>query len=372
MKFPGRIGTALLVCLAPMTLVAAPRILLTRAEPLASLALCDRRTDGSATLFVAGEREIWWYAYGNGAATESGRYQAARNDTILHLDCADLDGDRRDEVLVSARAAETVASFVLRAADTGRWLPSARRYGWYFRALQGTLLGQRGGEGRVFAGPVRELRWNGADFVAGEGLSLPRGTTLYGYGPLPTHDTNGPVPIFTIRPDGQFVRWERVGDRWHVTERLPRSLAALRGLCLPPSVSPFAPRDLETAHCLPLPPVSMGGGEAVFAAQSIALGGVVGRVPYGKDWTMVVGRAASENGSGSEVRGPGYEVDLATRTSHLGPKDWEWDATGRREHGTVFDLVPDAGNAVLVLVQQGRDDPFSASVRSQVIVWTME
>ena len=122
---------------------------------------------------------------------------------ILSLDAADVDGDGRSEVLVSAVVRGRVVS------ELRRWQDNALRVaatidGVYLRAAPrpgapALLLGQRSGIDEVLIGRVEQYRLGAGAFEKIEGSALPRGVGIFGLALAPA---GGPVALYALDRGG--------------------------------------------------------------------------------------------------------------------------------------------------------------------------
>jgi len=122
---------------------------------------------------------------------------------ILSLDTADLDGDGRTEVLVTAVTRGRVRSEIRRWLD-GSLSVAGSIDGVYLRAARrpqgGTvLLGQRAGSAEALAGRVEEYRWSGGVPERVGGSALPAGVGIFGLALAPAA---GPVAFYALDREG--------------------------------------------------------------------------------------------------------------------------------------------------------------------------
>lgn len=129
-----------------------------------------------------------------------------RGRRILALDAADLDGDGRAEVLVTAAAGGRIISEVRRWQDgalrvvasiEGLYLLAAPRAG-----APALLLGQRAGIGEVLSGRVEQYRLAGATVQAVPGTWLPAGVGVFGLALAPAA---GPVALYALEGSGHIA-----------------------------------------------------------------------------------------------------------------------------------------------------------------------
>lgn len=113
------------------------------------------------------------------------RHRTDRTLENIGVDVADLDGDGRAEIYVTASAAgNSLASYVLQRSGAGLQLVAAR-LPWHLRLAElidgPALLGQQRGMDQFFTGPIRRLAWRDGKLAPGEALKLPGHVTLFSF-----------------------------------------------------------------------------------------------------------------------------------------------------------------------------------------------
>lgn len=117
----------------------------------------------------------------------------------VYVDVADMDGNGKMEIFVTVMSGRAVFSLVFEERG-GAFRQKAEIPG-FIRVLsfpgQGpVLLGQGYQEGRMFAGAVKQYRWIGDGYVAGEAVVLPKGVNLYGFAAADFGDTHPFIAAF--------------------------------------------------------------------------------------------------------------------------------------------------------------------------------
>jgi hypothetical protein len=102
----------------------------------------------------------------------------------INLDAADIDGDGRPELFVTAMLTGKVFSYVVKFEDNAfrrvADIPGFLRVITYpGRGMM--LIGQDYDPVTIFAGAPKQYAWSGGKYMAGPELSLPRGLGLYGF-----------------------------------------------------------------------------------------------------------------------------------------------------------------------------------------------
>lgn len=152
---------------------------------------------------------------------------------VLAVDGADLDGDGRMELYLTAADGGNLHSFTV--AFDGRYRITRENIPWYFRTVplpgEGpVLLAQRmGGPAEDFSGPLFRAALEGKSLTEGKPVASPKGISLYGFLPFSTAQgerlfaqINAWDRLKVLRPDGEIL-WEseeRFGGSEEFIERI--------------------------------------------------------------------------------------------------------------------------------------------------------
>jgi hypothetical protein len=161
-------------------------------------------SDGSRLSLFRWEREALSWRW-----DEPGR----RGRRILSLDAADLDGDGRAEVLVTAVTGGRVSSELRRWSD-GALKVVGTLEGVYLRASPrpggpALILGQRAGVTEVLSGPVEQYGLRDRSFERIAGSVLPRGIGVFGLALAPP---GGPVAFYSLDRAGYLSGRSSAGE----------------------------------------------------------------------------------------------------------------------------------------------------------------
>lgn len=153
--------------------------------------VADFDGDGRQEVAMAfGDRlELYTLENGNLRRSSTLEFGAAR---IAHtLDSADLDGDGKPELYVTATFGPDLTSMVV-TLENGRLVLGQNFVSWFLRSVtlpgEGrVLLGQRMGSGPDdFSGQIYRMEKRGGEVAEGKPVALPAGTKLYGFAFLTT------------------------------------------------------------------------------------------------------------------------------------------------------------------------------------------
>jgi hypothetical protein len=128
-----------------------------------------------------GWREVWTETT---PAAKPSSEDPASGIQYINLDAADVDGDGRPELFITAMLNGKVSSYVMKFQDgTFRRIAEVpaflRTVNYPGRGV--ILIGQDYDPVKFFTGTPRQYTWSGGKYVPGPELSLPRGVTLYGF-----------------------------------------------------------------------------------------------------------------------------------------------------------------------------------------------
>lgn len=205
----------------------------------------------------------------------------------------DLDGDGREEVVISAVENGLPASMALRidlAAQECRELFSRAR--WSLRAAElpaegaasrRALLGQAWSSQQFFEGPVRELRLEGGKLQAVSPVDLPKRVDLFEFTYLFGSGSPRVALVRGINPlevqEQQGGRWRRI---WRAGQRFGGTINAL-----PASQRPALDQESSQDVLFPIPPIALPGGGVLAVRQDIPLRDIVGRRSYIRSGTLI-------------------------------------------------------------------------------------
>jgi hypothetical protein len=129
-----------------------------------------------------GWREVWTET--TPAANQISSEDPAAGIQYINLDAADMDGDGRPELFITAMLNGKVSSYVVKFQDgTFRRIADIpgflRVVNYPGRGVM--LIGQDYDPVKFFSGRPKQYTWSGGKYVPGPELSLPKGLTLYGF-----------------------------------------------------------------------------------------------------------------------------------------------------------------------------------------------
>ena len=148
------------------------------------LAIGDVDGDGGSDIVVVSPQEVYIYHLKDGRLKEMARQDVGSERYNIGVDVADLNGNGRSEIFVTAltRTKKVVRSYV-REFDGKAFVEIAKDLPWYFRAsdlpVRGrVLLGQPSRLYAPYRGGISEMQWDGGAYVPQNPVSTPGRTRI--------------------------------------------------------------------------------------------------------------------------------------------------------------------------------------------------
>jgi len=207
------------------------------------------------------------------------------------LDLIDLDGDGREEALITAVDDGIPTSLALKFGKKGceqllsgvplslraMWLPprgDSTEWTW-------SVVGQGWSSQQFFSGPVEEYRLDGGKLKSSGRIKLPRNTMLYRFAFLPPEDGEPSVVLYRsaapleVRVNAGGNKWKRM---WRSGEKYGSSGNIIKAVQRP------ALDQVQSYYAsFELPPVvlrSQAGADILMVKYDMPLHNIVGRTPY--------------------------------------------------------------------------------------------
>ena len=152
------------------------------------LAVGDLDGDGNNETAFAGDSKVYFYRYSRGKFKALGELAVPRDERILGIDSADINGNGKSEIFVTKLTEKKgrLRSVVVEW-DGSQFSTIAEDLNWYFRIIKipgrgNVLLGQEGaGLKKMFSGGVYEMKWRNGRYEPGQKIKLPKDATVYGF-----------------------------------------------------------------------------------------------------------------------------------------------------------------------------------------------
>jgi TolB-like protein len=153
---------------------------------ISGVAVGDVDGDGLNETVIASPAGIIIYRIENGVFTQVKRLDKVEDRYHLSLDVADINGNGRAEIFVTAlnRFKNAVTSFVVESDGTD-YAVIAKDEPWYFRvtdtpARGKVLLGQQNRRNNPYGGDIFEMQWDGGAYVPQNAIKTPSGVNVLG------------------------------------------------------------------------------------------------------------------------------------------------------------------------------------------------
>jgi TolB-like protein len=152
---------------------------------LLCMASADVDGDGSSELLVSGEGRIIIYKWAEGALKQSGEIKAGVFEHFVHIDVADTNKNKLEEIFVSSFDKNAPNSFVLEGRDSA-YTRIAKSQQWFFRIYQPPgkrlmILGQHAGETSPFGNVIYTFSWKNGNLEARNEFLIPESLQLYSF-----------------------------------------------------------------------------------------------------------------------------------------------------------------------------------------------
>jgi hypothetical protein len=176
---------------------------------------------GEREVFIATATSLRYYRLG-GELKLVAQVDFSKDQEILAIDTADLDGNGIPEIYVTVIAGEQLVSQVWMPMDN-RLEKTADRLPYFFRALtladgQRKVYVQQIGTDSDFYGNVHELVNNGGKYEMKNPLKLPRFGYLYNFGQV--KDSSGNLLTLVVNDDGYLIVYDLDGkELWRTSDK---------------------------------------------------------------------------------------------------------------------------------------------------------
>ena len=170
---------------------AAPTLTMQRSrrfkDQIRGITTGDIDGEGGNELIFIGKRTIYVFRYVDNLFQKVREIEGARNHRYLSVDAADINGNGRVEIFVSAVSSDntTMTSFVLEW-DGKKFVDVTSRSKWYYRVIDmpgrgDVLIGQKRGSVNAFSPAIHELTWKADGYEPADRITIPKPTNVYGF-----------------------------------------------------------------------------------------------------------------------------------------------------------------------------------------------
>jgi hypothetical protein len=177
----------------------------------------DINGDGTKDLILSTSTRIGFLKASNPLEQAFGEIELklARNETILWIDAYDLDGDKKDELIVTAKKHNRVVSRIYKYSNGA--FSKELEGNHFLRVLDGELFGQKYVDGEGYGGSVFRVNWGASATEAPEVLDLPAGVNIYDFNFIETPE--GERAVVAYDGGGHLNLYDAKGARlWRSAE----------------------------------------------------------------------------------------------------------------------------------------------------------
>jgi len=235
------------------------------------LAVADLDGTGALKYVVSGGSKIHIYRQESSGWLEEWSESLVGEIQQINLDVADINGNGRPEIFVTAMRDGKVISSVIEFQE-GTYRHIAEVPG-FLRVItyphkQHILIGQSYDPKSFFAGKPRQYMWSDGKYVPGEEFPLPKGLGLYGF---MIADMGESKPFLVALNDkDQLVVYSKNNAIWKSEEKYPAiGLAIIKPLTGPDAV--FLKDAAAQAEKMGNPPIVLGRDKAKIQGRVLAL-----------------------------------------------------------------------------------------------------
>ncbi len=152
-----------------------------------SRACCgDVNGDGNKELILAGQDELRIYQVRDKTLVECGSIPLTVDEHIVHVDAADMNGNKIDELYVSSYESRQANSFVAEFSQGDYKRISGKPLKYFFRVYrpaddEALLIGQEAGISNPFSGTLFQFAWKDGSLVSREEFLMPGSHGIYSF-----------------------------------------------------------------------------------------------------------------------------------------------------------------------------------------------
>jgi TolB-like protein len=177
--------------------------------------VADIDGDGRLEIVFLDQQHVYVYRLEQATLVEAERWEAPRAADCLAVDAADLNGNGKAEIYVSAIMNKKLASFVLELSGA-KLEKLADGLDHYLRVIDypgagEILVGQQMGRDAAFRPGIYRMRWNGGKLEQGDTLTSRAEFTVYNVLPV---EREGSVAYLAILSDDLLHLYSGSEERW--------------------------------------------------------------------------------------------------------------------------------------------------------------
>jgi TolB-like protein len=178
--------------------------------------------DKKNEVVIMDRNNLYIFKYDGDKLTLFRKIEQGDEHNFLTLDVADINRNGHAEIIVTSVVEDDVRSFILEYEE-GRFRKITEKSNWFFRVLvhpkEGPiLLGQRRGSDGLPVDPVYRMVWKKKSFEKGPKMPFPKGTGIFGVALADIRGTGKPDIIALDKFDRLDILSEDGKFRWRSTD----------------------------------------------------------------------------------------------------------------------------------------------------------
>ncbi len=140
--------------------------------------------DKKNEVVVMDDHNLYVFKYDGDKLSLFRKIEIGYQHNFLTLDVADVNRNGYAEIIVTSVIEDNLQSFILEYEE-GKFRTITKKANWYFRVLDSpkdgpTLMGQRMGSEGIFVGPIYKFIWKKNSFEKGPQMPFPKDTKIFG------------------------------------------------------------------------------------------------------------------------------------------------------------------------------------------------
>ena len=140
--------------------------------------------DKKNEVVVMDDHNLYVFKYDGDKLSLFRKIEIGYQHNFLTLDVADVNRNGYAEIIVTSVVEDNLQSFILEYEE-GKFRTITKKANWYFRVLDSpkdgpTLMGQRMGSEGIFVGPIYKFIWKKNSFEKGPQMPFPKDTKIFG------------------------------------------------------------------------------------------------------------------------------------------------------------------------------------------------
>jgi len=157
-----------------------------KSKPCSTVCCGDVNGDGKKELILAGQDELRIYQVKDKALIECAAIKITMDEHIVHVDAADMNGNKTDELYVSSYEGHYANSFVVEFSQGDYKRISDKPLKYFFRVYRpvdtdALLIGQEAGISSPFSGTLFQFEWKDGSLISREEFLMPGSHGIYSF-----------------------------------------------------------------------------------------------------------------------------------------------------------------------------------------------